>query len=295
MPSDAGGVGPRSADARGDGDPPIPVGGTLIPGMYFLAARTVFGIDLDEGVLFYDLSDEYDELTRGKARETAYIDCRGIDTFYAAAAMGGLPLDECRTLVPHDVSLGEVSFIQQPNGAGFELNAAPGTLAPYTASGDSVTLISVRPLLDPDPVVFISGSYTVVDRFVLASRFDAGAAPAAAPADAAPPPFAPGVRDPRCPASPPSEGDRCDPEPVPLQCEYGGDAWSRGTTFAACVLFPGDGGAFKFDVNRGTTGDGGPNPAACPSDFAAAEGLVDGGLPAFDRGRVQSLRSGVQL
>jgi hypothetical protein len=262
--------------AAGKGTPPTAIGGALTPGWYVLVSKTVFGEDLGEATLypglFPDLAQEVQEIESGAAREIAHVTCSAIDTIYTTShAPDPDPTGEtCRTLVPRSVPLAEVSF-----DIPFK---AYGGFATYTATGDSVTLVTLLPVASTSGGV--AGSFTIVDRFERASTFKPVTAPDAGPVpfDASASPFAPGERDPRCPANPPAEGDTCNPDPVPLQCEYGGDAWARCTTVASCTLAALDaGGDFHFHVSQAM--DCPPNPAACPADFAAALALVDAGVP----------------
>jgi hypothetical protein len=64
-----------------------------------------------------------------------------------------------------------------------------------------------------------------------------------------------GMRDKGCPPSAPVAGTPCNPQPPPLECEYGGDGRGRCTTFAACALQ--QDGKYRFQI--------GPSPA-CPSN-----------------------------
>lgn len=263
----------------GTGEPPTPAGGTLTAGWYVLVAKTVYGSYLDEGDPPTDPAPEIEALQNEVAREAAYIDCSSMVTLYATSHASDTDRvnQSCRSLVPRALPLGEVTYPAPATGA--SLPRDPGRLSSYTASGDDVTLVSLLPTIDMNTRVV--GSFTIVDRFVLASTYKAAAAPGSgAPLyDASPGPYAPGERDPRCPANPPAQGAPCDPEPVPLQCEYGGDAWARCTTLASCLLFPLDGGgAFQFNVS--TTTNCPPNPPECPPDFASALSRVDAGAPA---------------
>ncbi len=264
----------------GTSDPPIPAGGTLTPGWYVLVAKTVYGSYLDDANFFTDLAPEIEALQNGYAREAAYIDCSSVVTLYATSHASNTDLvnQTCRSLVPRALPLGEITYSGVPTNATLARSPAPGRLTSYTASGDAVTLVSLLPGIDMDLTVV--GSFTIVDRFVLASTYKPVTAPGSGATlyDASPGPYASGERDPRCPAKPPAQGDPCDPEPVPLQCEYGGDAWARCTTAASCQLFPLDGGgAFQFDVSTAT--DCPPNPPGCPPDFASALSLIDAGAP----------------
>jgi hypothetical protein len=255
--------GPDIAVIVGTGDPPAPGGGTIESGPYVLVSKTMFGSEfgpLDDT----NPTEEQQELARGWAREAAYVECGVIQTQRALFAVGEpqAMTDQCRTLVPADVFVTESA-----------------TAAGYTATGNRLTTISVKPITSGSDIV---GRYTVVEAFVRATAFDADAGPSGprTPFDASPPSFAPGVRDPRCPASPRVQGDSCDPDPVPLQCEYGGDSRSRCTTLATCVFLAAAdrAGAFEFEVSQDM--DCPPNPAACPASYAAAAlALEDGGVP----------------
>ena len=281
-PGDLATWGPQVPVTAGTGDPPRPTGGTLTPGWYVLVAKTVYGSYLDEGNPFTDLAPEIEALESGYAREAAYIDCSSMVTLYATSHASDTDLvnQNCRSLVPRALPLGEIAYSgAAPNTA--LLDRAPGRTSSYTASGDAVTLVSLLPATDM--TMRVVGSFTVVDRFVLASTFKPVMAPdSGAPLyDASPGPYAVGEHDPRCPATPPAEGDPCDPEPVPLQCEYGGDAWARCTTTASCLLFALDGGgAFQFHVSTATNCP--PNPPECPPDLASALALVDAGRSSTD-------------
>ena len=75
----------------------------------------------------------------------------------------------------------------------------------------------------------------------------------------------------RCPATPPSTGDPCSPDPAPLECEYGGDSFHNCTTYAACVMDLD--GAFHFSVDPPGPCTP-PNPPACPRTFLEARTLA---------------------
>jgi hypothetical protein len=139
----------------------------------------------------------------------------------------------------------------------------------YTARGAHLILIALYPYWDRARSSVV-GSYVIVDDFVLASKGAAdGATPALDGGNGAGPLAA---RDPRCPSKPPSDGDPCSPVPAPLECEYGGDAIRRCTTFAECALSFSD-GTFHFKVDAPS--DCTPaNPAECPPTFAAARSLA---------------------
>jgi len=85
-------------------------------------------------------------------------------------------------------------------------------------------------------------------------------------------------------------GDPCSPDPAPLECEYGGDAWHRCTALARCALDLD--GAFHFRITQPEQCT--PlNPPECPPNYEAATALVaklaDGGAPyAFVDGGVGS-------
>jgi hypothetical protein len=258
--------GPQVPVTSESGDPPVPEGGALVPGFYVLVSKTVFGVkpfdSLAQGAETY----EAPELANGLAREAAYVSCDTISTLYDTSATGDAPPNgsSCRKLVARSVSLAEVSFVPNPGG-GVQLIDMSQQVASYTAHGDTLTVISLRPQIDL-PLVSVVGSYTIVDRFVLVSKNNADAGSGGATIDASATVFAPGEPDPRCPPSPPTPGDPCDPKPVPLQCEYGGDAWGRCTTFAECSLVAVDGGGqFEFGASQGN--DCAPNQQACPRDY----------------------------
>jgi len=81
-------------------------------------------------------------------------------------------------------------------------------------------------------------------------------------------PLSVGPNDPRCPGQPPSAGATCDPHPAPLECEYGGDRFGRGTTIARCATESLD-RPFTWHLIVNAIE---PNPPACPQSFA--EGMM---------------------
>lgn len=247
--------------AAGVGDPPVPRGGLVTPGSYQLVAETVYGTippdlltprggDALAEVLSVSC-DTYNELYRfeGKA---------------VSVAQG----NTCGRLVPYALSLSAL--------AGFPNMGAPsGNGTSYTATAQTLTLISVEPFYDR-VIGGILGSYATVDEFALLGT----PLPLASVADASAeggPPMPSGARDPRCPAASPAAGQSCDPRPAPLECEYGGNDYGRCTTFAACLLQTS--GCFQFQVEAPSRC--GANAAACPVTFSsgvAAEVASNSGL-----------------
>lgn len=87
--------------------------------------------------------------------------------------------------------------------------------------------------------------------------------PAVAPSDLA----TATARDPRCPGTAPAMDDLCDPAGGgELDCEYGGDAFSRNTTLAECFTGAGKTMPTWSVFNLAVP----PNPTACPGTWAAA-------------------------
>jgi hypothetical protein len=72
-------------------------------------------------------------------------------------------------------------------------------------------------------------------------------------------------RDPHCPSSAPAEGATCDK--AGTECEWGGDALGRNTTFGDCGQSQVNGPATWHVTSWSTPA----NPAACPATFAAAQ------------------------
>lgn len=74
------------------------------------------------------------------------------------------------------------------------------------------------------------------------------------------------IQNPQCPQEVPSSGSACVPMLGPLECEYGGDRFGRGTIIAECVS---DGqGPFLWSLldNALLT-----NPPTCPSTYQDAQ------------------------
>ncbi len=296
-PGDLATWGPKVPVTAGTSDPPTPAGGTLTPGWYVLVAKTVYGSYLDEGNPFTDLAPEIEALRNGVTREAGYIDCSSMVTLYATSHASDTDLvnQTCRSLVPRALSLGEITYPGTATNAALPARA-PGGLTSYTASGDAVTLVSLLPATDMNTLVV--GSFTIVDRFVLASTFKPATAPASgAPLyDASPGLYAPGERDPRCPVDPPCAGGRARPgagaPPVRILGAMRGAAAPRPPP--ACSLHLDGGGAFEFDVSTATNCP--PNPPERPPDFALLGPLAGrcGRARAGCR-RVRAPRSGVHL
>jgi hypothetical protein len=191
----------------------------------------------------------------------------------------------CGRLVPHDLSLQELGC---ENLGGFQ-NAD----TPYTASGDTLTLIVTVPYSDMRRELLL-GFFTFVEEYSLLGT-DGGplVVPAGGPrSDSSSPQPAQEPRDPRCPATPPATGTQCDPRPAPLECEYGGDAFGRCTTFAACAMQ--SDASFAFVVEGGNDAICGPNPAQCPSSFASGTTeMSSGSAPACTNALVCAYAEGV--
>jgi len=251
----------------GVGDPPVAQGGMVVPGSYGLVSETLYGTpEPDVGVPHVG------------ARIAAALAVNGdtYDEAFGSTGLGNGVVREngntgCQRLVPHDFSL---TALGAYGGGGGPCHDE----TPYTATASTLTLIITSPYLDRSRGIVV-GSYTFVDEFALVAA-DGGPLAAYAPTGENMPASDGGIshlsgqpRDPRCPADVPAAGKPCDPRPAPLECEYGGDAFGRCTTFAACALQPD--GSFAFVVDRDTSC--GPNPAACPASFAAAMAGVDGG------------------
>ena len=134
---------------------------------------------------------------------------------------------------------------------------------PYTATSSTLSLTMVNTYGNPGVTL---GTYTVVDDYVLVSNGVAiGTAPQRLTGDASS--LVSRARDPRCPTTVPDAGTACDPSAGPLECEYGGDALGRCTQSVACALQTD--GSYQFQSYSSMGCD--PNPANCPTSFAAAD------------------------
>lgn len=150
------------------------------------------------------------------------------------------------------------------NGCGRLAVPSDACTVPYTAAGDMLYIFDTRPF-EGDAVL---GTYETVDAFQRVPVTARGPAlPAASDGGDVPRTLEAGARDPGCPATAPPAGTPCNPQPPPLECEYGGDTQGRCTTLAECALQP-DGG-YLFQV-RPTPCE--PNPAECPASFSGASG-----------------------
>jgi hypothetical protein len=251
--------GPNVTAMAGQGSPPIPTGGAVANGStYKLVAETVYGTPP---------FDVFPPVLGSQISEALAVSCdtfNEITSFTAASRGISGQSNACGRLVPHALSLVDVAGYDPDASDMFHNDVA------YSATSTTLTLISLRAYLDLARGV-VAGSYTIVDEFELTSA-DAAPATGSVP-DGSPLPRQP--RDPRCPASAPSMGDACNPAPPPLECEYGGDAWGRCTTFAICGLKPDGSFAFVTSTDKSCT----PNPAACPAAFGSPSEGGDAAVP----------------
>jgi hypothetical protein len=255
---------------RGHGDPPEPMGGTVVPGGYRLVAETRYGeVPPDLGT----------ERPGDRMRSILYDECGVVNLQYMQGDSTITPTgiaagNDCRRLVTQTPPLREVTGWMVENGPA--IPDARSQVA-YSAIGTSLVLIDLRPYEDFGSGAVL-GSYTTVREYDLISS-DASTAPdSRTMTDDTAPPDATSGRDVRCPEQPAKEGVRCTPDPAPLECEYGGDAWTRCTTLVRCTLDVD--GSFHFrkaDPSSCTP----PNPADCPATFAEAQAFevsIDGGV-----------------
>ena len=225
-------AGPMVTVAAGIGEPPVPTGGALVDGAYQLVAETLYGTPP---------SDEGTPTVGDSLSAVLAVHCDSSTKIFSSkgAALAILGANTCGRLVPGTLSLQATSGLDPDAGDMWEDEFA------YSATSTTLTVISLQPFMTTRGGV-VAGSYTVVDDFALVTS-DAGAPPMPR-VDGAPPSGQ--ARDPRCPSKAPSLGDACNPMPAPLDCEYGGDAWGRCTTFALCALQPG--GSFGFQTSTDT-------------------------------------------
>lgn len=241
----------------GAGSPPAPEGGNIVEGGYQLVAETIYG----------SAAPNTDGPYPGaKVKQTVHVDCDVANELYLDASDMPSQIgagNDCHRLVSRALDLLEVSGWMATSGP--PLPDSRDQVS-YTAKDGILTLISIVPY--ENPLGGILGSYTVVRDFVLLGaakvsipkrKLDTGEEERGA------------SRDARCPRAAPSDGDPCTPDPAPLECEYGGDASGRCTTFAACVLDVD--GTFRFRLDDATPCTP-PNPAQCPSTFAEAATLT---------------------
>lgn len=241
----------------GLGDPPTPMGGAVTPGSYQLVSEAVYG----------PVPPDVTYLIGATWAEVLSASCDTYNELFSASSstLPGNAANSCGRLVPYPVSLPALAGFQDAGDAWrYEM--------PYTATASTLTLLSVRPFWDSS--IGVLGSYTVVDELVLVGT---SAPPASAPCAGASKTLPSATGDPRCPSVPPTAGQLCDPHPAPLECEYGGNAYGRCTTLAACVL-QGD-GTFRFWIPPPS--DCETDAAACPASFsttvAADAGFCGGG------------------
>ncbi len=222
---------------RGVGAAPSAQGGVPVPGVYQLVSETFYG-DPPADIVYPHVG--------GSIAATLSVSC---DVFNIVYTNGNY----CGRLVPHDLGIADlVAF----TGVGTVLDETP-----YTATANTLTLLGEAPYRDLASFEYL-GSYTIADVYVLESAlsgWDAGSPNVAAPNPS-------GGRDPRCPTQTPAAGDPCNPQPAPLECEYGGDALGQCTTVAKCVLQPDATFAFAIAPAVGCA----PNPAGCPASYALA-------------------------
>jgi hypothetical protein len=243
---------------EGSGAAPSPAGGTVVPGDYQLVAEVLYGSP-EPNTNQPNVGD--------RVKRVLNVDCGVANELYALSADGQVVTtigtgNGCWILDPQPISLLSASGLMGPGILNLQDHVS------YTARGGQLTLIEVYPYWDRGRFNIV-GSFVIEDHFVLETK---GAPDATTPGldggNGAEPPE---TRDPRCPSSVPADGDPCSPVPAPLECEYGGDAFRRCTTFAECTLSFSDGTFhFKVDVPTDCTKE---NPAECPPIFAAARSL----------------------
>jgi hypothetical protein len=251
----------------GSGPAPQPEGGTIVPGGYRLVSETLYGVpDPETGT----------QRVGDQVKRVLHIDCDVANELYQEPpGIGGG--NNCHRLVARALHLLEVTGWIADEGP--PIPDSRDHVA-YTAKGDHLTLIFLWPYWDYARGAVL-GSYTSVDEYV---RISAGEMDASIPTDEVdaekPTPAVPKGRDPRCPAKAPAMGDPCVPDLAPLECEYGGDAWKRCTTFAQCALDRDEAFHFRIDPASPCTA---PNAPECPATFSDATALAaqlgDAGAP----------------
>jgi hypothetical protein len=267
-------LGPVVTIAKGTGQPPAAAGGTIVPGDYQLASETVYGnVPADVSVPRLGLQIQRILHVEGDVMNEGYL------ATSESSSGGG---NDCSRLAPRALSLLEVARGCVPNSVS------------YTMRGSTLVLMFLSPYylyVSPCNGLFeVLGSYTRVDEFVPVGEAQANP-PASTSVDAGSPAVTWG-RDPRCPDSPPSSGDPCTPDPAPLGCEYGGDAWRSCTTLALCEMDQLD-GSFRFQVTSPSPCTP-PNPPACPASFSAASALASTIVDAGTGGAVDAAGAGLQ-
>ena len=239
---------------QGNGSPPAPEGGTIVPGAYQLVAETLYG----------SVPANYDWPRAGDSVQRILgVHCDIAEELVRFT--GGGSGNNCHRLVPQSLTPLEAGHFSDAK-TGQPLYPELQDAVSYTAGHESLRLTELFPYMGRDGIL---GSYASVEDYELVTG-DGADADVASVTDAGPP-VAPTERDPRCPATPPATGDPCSPDPAPLECEYGGDASRNCTTLAVCVLDIGSGNyAFQLDPPGACTP---PNPAECPESFAGAQAL----------------------
>jgi len=250
--------GPFVTVARGIGRPPAPTGGAIVPGLYQLIAETLY-VSVDPG-------------TKGDWRPVGSsvvrmlrVDCSTVNEL----AQDPNPRQaryECHSLTTRVPTMTEIIAAGAGAPAG---GSGSATVAAYSAHGHNLTLIRYWPYRDDVRSLYL-GSFASVEEYVFYSVHSVAPSPLPADAGIA---IAPSGRDPRCPPTPPASGDPCDPDPVPLECEYADDPWHRCTTFAACAADANGTFQFRVDAPARCTAT---NPPECPPSLAAFETLASG-------------------
>ena len=239
--------------AQGMGTPPLPSNGTLVPGSYQLVSETLYG-SAEPNTTSMNVGD--------RVNRTLSVDCDVAYEVYTQSSDGLMTSgNNCRRLAPRPLGAASASGVMGPG-----ITARQDQVA-YTARGDHLTLVETYLYWDRKRISII-GSYTYVSDFVLVSNDAPGES---TPADGGATAPTTEERDPRCPAAPPSDGDPCSPEPSPIECEYGGDAFGQCATFAECALSNTD-RTFRFQVDAPGPCTP-PNPKGCPATFAATASM----------------------
>ncbi|HVW26781.1 MAG TPA: hypothetical protein VHC69_15540 [Polyangiaceae bacterium] len=241
--------------AQGAGQAPSPGSGTIAPGQYQLISQTVYG-SVQPNTSSVHVGD--------RVKRVLLVDCDVAYELYeqsSAGSSGSASGNDCRRLDPHPLSLLSLSGLMEPGITDLRDHVA------YTARGDHLILSEVYAYSDGTPFDIL-GAYTYVSDFVRV-----GSAAATTPSSATDGgTTATAGRDPRCPATPPSNGDACSPEPSPIECEYGGDSFGNCTTLAECELSLTD-RTFRFQLAPKSDCTP-PNPKECPATFAAASAMA---------------------
>ena len=240
--------GPPVTVAAGSGALPAAAGGPLVNGTYRLVAETLYGPpepNVAVAHVGYQVQavgtvqcDVLNELYSWEATSASY-----------ASGFAGFGGHNCPRLT-----------LEPDSGDG----------VPYTSIGDMLYVIWVYGYADMSRGLGL-GKYEMVDAFERLPATARGPTTPSVPAacDTSRRLVA-GARDPGCPSSAPAPGTSCNPQPPPLECEYGGDSWGRCTTFAACAAQPDGGYQFQIVPPSGCP----PNPTQCPPTFSAGLALA---------------------